>query len=341
MKKNILLFGNYGGQNWGDEAILSGMLAALPLDIFRITVVSANPKQTENSFGVRAVFPPAFGLRSFFRFDSSIKKAIQSADIIIFGGGGLLQNREKKAIFLWTYYVWYSIFFHKKNILFAANSVGPLHGILARLLAKWVLTKVRFFSVRDVASARLLQDLGFPKKKLSLATDAIFLKRKKIFRGKREGTLLAIRGDGAFSLAKIKKIIPFLPQPVRAIAMDNIDTAFAQKMKVSLVHLDDIDDVYNAFASAAIVLTSRLHGALLSLHNETPFVALCAAPKVKHFLRERGLSDLLVSETISSKKLLHTIQTVYEQQSNWRNILSTVRRKEVSLAKHIFPAFLR
>lgn len=344
-KKSLLLFGNYGGQNWGDEAILSGLLSALPQDIFDITVVSRNPKKTKKDFGVHSVFFPAAGIRSFFRglFHPTLlggRQAIQKADIVVFGGGGLFQNREKKAIFLWSYYAFLCFFFHKK-VVFVANSLGPLDGFLAQWLAKKVFLKAKSISVRDMASVFLLKELGIPKQKIVLATDAIFLARKKPAPKRKKGTLLALRGDGNFSVEKIKNTISSFPQPVSAIAMDEIDITFAKKLGVPLLHPQNISELFSVFAKVECIVSSRLHGNLLAIHNETPFLALSAAPKVQNFLEERGLIHLVFPEKITSLQLIKKAKEIFRQKTQWKKILSTVRKTEQKKAKEILPIFLQ
>lgn len=54
----IGIVGNYGNNNNGDEAILSGILQQLlhtfPIQIEDITVFSNNPQQTVNRYGVKS-----------------------------------------------------------------------------------------------------------------------------------------------------------------------------------------------------------------------------------------------------------------------------------------------
>ena len=81
----IVISGYYGSKNAGDEAMLAAMIEVfLSIDKkVHITVVSANPDDTKKRHGVAAV-----GLTDIF----AIVGAIRKADILISGGGSLLQN---------------------------------------------------------------------------------------------------------------------------------------------------------------------------------------------------------------------------------------------------------
>lgn len=56
-KNNIVISGYYGFSNAGDEAMLFAVLRALHYDPkrMRITVISGDPRRTENTFRVHAV----------------------------------------------------------------------------------------------------------------------------------------------------------------------------------------------------------------------------------------------------------------------------------------------
>ena len=106
MRKKILIFGHYGVPNWGDEAILTGILSQIDHSRFSVTVVSTDPAFTEKQHGVKSVLPPPFGVRSFFRLGwVKCLTSISEADYIIFGGGGLWQPMPVKALKLWDWYL--------------------------------------------------------------------------------------------------------------------------------------------------------------------------------------------------------------------------------------------
>ena len=81
----ILISGYYGFNNIGDESILKAVVESLRMDIddVEITVLSQNPTDTAERFSVTAV-----DRRSF----KAIIPAIHNCDLLISGGGSLLQD---------------------------------------------------------------------------------------------------------------------------------------------------------------------------------------------------------------------------------------------------------
>ena len=79
--KKILISGYYGFDNFGDEAILSVLLNHLKGQ--DVTVLSANPEKTGKTYNVNSI-------NSFNT--ELVMKRISNFDVLISGGGSLLQN---------------------------------------------------------------------------------------------------------------------------------------------------------------------------------------------------------------------------------------------------------
>ena len=82
---NIVISGYYGFGNAGDEAMLCAIIDAIRKEEAdaHITVISGNPKETSKKHNINAV-----GTFSAF----GILKAIANSDLVISGGGSLLQD---------------------------------------------------------------------------------------------------------------------------------------------------------------------------------------------------------------------------------------------------------
>ena len=81
----IVVSGYYGSKNGGDEAMLAAMLEVLREEVqdLHVTVISLNPEYTRRRHHVDAV--PRSDILP-------IIKKIRDADLLISGGGSLLQN---------------------------------------------------------------------------------------------------------------------------------------------------------------------------------------------------------------------------------------------------------
>lgn len=343
-QKTILLFGNYGGQNRGDEAILSGFIHLFPKDHFRIVVFSSHPQKTTKDHGVESFPFPPFGFRSLFRPSSySFFRPLRQASIVFFGGGGLFQDREPFAVLLWSYFLFLVRCFAKRNtkVLLVGNSFGPLRFFFSRFLVRKVLRNIRFFSVRDTESKELLQKIAHPNAIIEQATDFAFVLPKPRSLKSRKGTILALRGDGNISPERIQKVFNILPKPVSVIAMDEIDQKFAERLGVPVVNPKNTAELLHVFSQAKCVVTSRLHGGILSLIAETSFLIFSSAPKINSFFSDRNLAELVLSEKASPFIIRKKIKTVLSSSEKWQKEFRRVRKEEHQKKSLLFPLFLQ
>lgn len=144
-KNNIVISGYYGFSNAGDEAMLFAVLRALHYDPkrMRITVISGDPRRTENTFRVHAVS----------RFDGySILKSVYQSDLLISGGGSLLQDVTSwKSMMYYLSIIGMGIFFRKKVFLYS-QGIGPVRYHWGRWILCTVMNHVDAITVRDSES---------------------------------------------------------------------------------------------------------------------------------------------------------------------------------------------
>ena len=108
----IVISGYYGFNNAGDEALLTAILAALRAVEPKadITVISGNPGNTIAKHQVK----------SMYRFAAvRLLRAIGEADLVISGGGSLLQNVTSRRS---LYYYMVIISFNYITILLSIES---------------------------------------------------------------------------------------------------------------------------------------------------------------------------------------------------------------------------
>ncbi len=148
--KHAVICGYYGQSNVGDDALLTTLLPMLP-DGVKPLVLSANPKSTRQQFQV-----PAFPNRSAF----SILKVLNQADYFIWGGGSLMQDVTSFRNPI--YYGGLMALAQQRNLttIAWAQGVGPLRSRFSRWLTRRALMGCAGISVRDQASAELLNEWG-------------------------------------------------------------------------------------------------------------------------------------------------------------------------------------
>lgn len=148
---NVLISGYYGFDNFGDEAILGVLIEKLKELKTNITVLSKNPKKTSLEHKVESVF--SFDLMKAF---SQVKKC----DLLISGGGSLLQDVTSfKSLLYYLFIINAALFLNKKVIIFA-QGIGPIKSKLGRFLTKFALRRCTLVTVRDEKSLFLLRGWG-------------------------------------------------------------------------------------------------------------------------------------------------------------------------------------
>ena len=116
---NILISGYYGFDNIGDESILRTLVSSLREHIpdCSLTVLSHNPASTREKYGVEAVdrMSPV-----------AILRAVKKCDMLISGGGSLLQDvTSSKSLHYYLSIIRCAEFFHKKVFSYSQGS-GPI-----------------------------------------------------------------------------------------------------------------------------------------------------------------------------------------------------------------------
>jgi polysaccharide pyruvyl transferase CsaB len=173
--RSLFITGYYGFGNAGDEAILAAMLGelrALRTDL-EIVVGSGDPEGTRELHGVRAV-----------RRDDlpAVTAAIRESDLVILGGGGLLQDywqvpaetlltSRQGGLPAYLSFPVLAALLSRPAMLYAVG-VGPLATEEGRNLARAACQLCARVTVRDSRSLALLAELGVTAE---LAADPAFL----------------------------------------------------------------------------------------------------------------------------------------------------------------------
>lgn len=144
----VAVSGYYGFNNFGDEAILSVIINKLKFLNADITVFSSNPKFTKKTYGVKSV--------KTFDIPKVVMTLLKS-DILISGGGSLLQDVTSiKSLLYYSLVIMTALIFRKKVIIFA-QGIGPVNRKFAQVLVKNLLSSCKYVSVRDENSLNLLK----------------------------------------------------------------------------------------------------------------------------------------------------------------------------------------
>ena len=152
--------GYIGFDNFGDEAIAKVLTTHLKsIGAEKITVLSSNPVKTASLYDVYS--------ENFLKFI----KPILETDVLISGGGSLLQDiTSLKSLIYYLAVIVTALVFNKKVIIFA-QGFTPFRTKFGKILTKFVLKHCHKIYVRDQESQKLLQTLNIDSE---LITDPVF-----------------------------------------------------------------------------------------------------------------------------------------------------------------------
>lgn len=319
-KKRIVICGNYGATNLGDEALLEGILHLVRRSVPNpsITVLSVNPDETADVHSVESARLMPAGFRSWWNGirDGGTRKTmevVRKADLFILGGGGLFTDEKLRAVFIWTLQAWAA----KRRgvpIFCLGQSVGPLRTWLGRWLTRKVFGWAEVVTVRDRDSALLLERLGIGDVKV-LADPAFALDSSSPLNLDREDyVVLSVRpwitGDSEVLHKRLAKFVDWLWQKhaLRTVlvpfqvSFDNDVEALQQ----ILAHVEgdshpelfdysaDYHQVFELMARSQALIGMRLHSLIFSSLTHTPFVGLSYSAKVRQFSRQIGMEEFIL-----------------------------------------------
>ena len=176
--KSILISGYYGFGNTGDEAILAAIIHQLRQRIpdCHLTVISGNPEWTNRDHAdVEAI--------SWLDL-TQIISAIEAADLVLCGGGGLFHDywgvnpdtmlrAEHRGISFYAEAPFLAALLGKPTMMYGVG-VGPLYSDEARQIVKCVFNLAHVITVRDAESKKLLEAIGVESNRIEVTTDPAF-----------------------------------------------------------------------------------------------------------------------------------------------------------------------
>ncbi len=320
----ILICGNYGAGNFGDELILKGLLKTVKeLHPEEIIVTSGNPRETATGHDVTAIhFFPSSILslcKSILtlRFFKSIYYLLMS-DLILFGGGCLFNEKEPASIIIWyRQFQWFRVF--RKKVIIVGQSFGKFENQDAVSNIKEVIKYSEKIFVRDKFSKKMLS--SFTASDIEVLLDpALWLDEGDFPVRVEEASqteypyiLLTIRKWSDMDMDNLQKKITLLAKycfekyqlPSRILILQKGiygDEEISRELYRKIESYGDtpprdwitIEELASFYRNAAMVLSMRLHGGLLGLILGKPTLFINYDDKVGNLLTDLGLQDMLI-----------------------------------------------
>lgn len=302
--KEICLVGYYGFGNIGDDAILISALNEYTkaYDIYVRVLANKDPyleRMLKN-------FELDSKVVIYDRWKSrDINDAIYYSDALVFGGGGIFQDKTSLKSFLYYFYLALLAKMYKKPIIIERNSIGPLNSKISKFLFNFVLQWAEKVSVRDNDSLNFLNQF-YPKFsiKYSLKQDFVLSDiSSDIFKRSLLTEKIEVgKYDVLFILRNFSRIQEF------ANLIKELNEKY--KVKVIVFQENDVDDlkvyfsdieypgkgeIYKTLAiiqSSSLVISNRLHGLIFSYLRNVECIGISVDPKIEGFCKDYNIEFL-------------------------------------------------
>ena len=309
----ILISGYYGFNNIGDESILRAVIDNLHdrLENIEITVLSQDPVSTSEKYGVKSVNRKSI---------KSIIHAVRHCDLLISGGGSLLQDvTSKKSILYYLVIMWMAQFF-RKNIFIYSQGIGPINSAINRKLTARTLAHVSRIVVRDEASKEFLGEIGLNRDQITVTADPVLrIKPVPLDIGEK------ILSKEGIEISRDKLIVGF------AIRERKLDSEFIDELCIAVTRLveehdaqivlipfhysEDVtvieemerrlgnkvfsikhkyltNEMLSIIGNMDVLIGVRLHALIHAAIMDVPMIAVSYDPKINSFMRSIGMKAM-------------------------------------------------
>lgn len=305
--KKIVLSGYYGFGNFGDEAILSAITRGLNANIPNLEIsVLSNSKSVYLS--------KEFNIKCIPRMSPfAIIKAMLSADLIISGGGGLIQDSSGVGTIAYYLGIVKLAKLLGKKVMFYAQGLGPVNTDKGKKLTASIADKVDLITVRDEDSKQLFRSLGVKRPPILVTADPVIslegVSPEPVFSNEALGEKSGF--DFAISVRSWNSSFDFLSEI--AMAGDRIcedlnarvilipfqksqDLSVCEKLaslmknKPAIIKGDYTpEEMIGFIGKMDFILAMRLHALIFASSSLVPMAGIVYDPKVEAFSKSIGI----------------------------------------------------
>lgn len=341
----LLIAGYHGYGNCGDEATLLAMTAnikEMAKDV-EITAISINPELTKSEYDINSV-------QRFNMFE--LLGAIIKSDIILSGGGTLIQNGTSTRSLMYYLGIIKAAKLFKKRVMLYSNGIGPVTGKFNRFLVKLVVNNVDLITLREEYSEKDLRSMGISKPNIYVTADAAFTIRSISDDKARELLIkeripldndiigISVRswnksadGEGYIEslaracdeMAKEGKTILLIPmQYPKDIEISRKLMALMHEEAYILKKEYNPAEIVGIIGQLKLVVSMRLHTLLFSAVKNVPMLGIVYDPKVEYYLdvlKMPKAGDITV-ESLDSNSIVSQMRGILYDVEKYKNILA-------------------
>lgn len=299
-----IVSGYIGFDNFGDEAIAKVLTDRLKKSgAEKITLISSNPQKTAQIHQVASC-----KMLDFW-------KSLCDADVLISGGGSLLQDvTSVKSLIYYLGVIYSALILHKRVEIFA-QGIGPINSKAGQILTRFALSNADKISVRDKKSQELLKKWGIESE---LVKDPI-LELELPHKNKTGVVGIQLRNyptvtDKFLSRLAEEVIKNFADKKIQIISLqDSVDLDICEKFarilkingrenNVEVVSGLSINDVFECISNLEYLVAMRFHANVVGMKSGVKTLAIDYDIKVKKLADEYKLPIIELNQQDMSKE---------------------------------------
>lgn len=293
--RKILVSGYIGFNNFGDEAIFYALSSRFKSLGYEVSALCTNCDEVQKKYQVKTYH---------LKKPLEILKAISTCEILISGGGSLLQNKTSNfSLFYYLFIILLAKLLGKKVIIFA-QGIEPILGKFPEFITKTILKLVDFITVRDENSKRLLKSW---KIESTLVSDPAYslVQNRQIHNFKNDLIVQLRKFKGmdekliknlAFSIAKKYtgkvSVFSFQDELDEKICFDFIEELKKYNINANYISNKSVEETIQIINEAQFIISTRLHGLIIATPLKTKAFALCYDEKIKTLVNELNLDSI-------------------------------------------------
>ena len=328
MTRKIVISGYYGFGNAGDEAVLAGIL-----ETFRrtgvegvVTVLSGDPPETTRLHTVRAVGRNAL---------AQVFSAIRSADLVISGGGSLLQDvTSSRSLIYYLSVLRFAQWLGKKTAVYC-QGIGPLTKPRSRKAVARTLRKCDLITVRDEDSRSLLQSIGVDNP-IEVCADPSFIVEPERDRAQDVLREQGVTPGGFIGLAprpwrqapeQVNKFVAGCLAAARELDVPAVVIPMQETEDLAVAHIMKLPVLGNSgdprlakglISHCGLLVGMRLHALMFAAATGTALLPVVYDPKVRAFA-ESCESPHLEIESLTAESTFEAICTAWREREAMAN----------------------
>jgi len=352
-RHRVLMSGYYGFSNAGDDAILQSIhdnLAAASSEI-SVTVLSHDPEQTTRRYGLNAL--PTFHPLKLWR-------AVGACDVLLSGGGSLLQDRTSTRSLLYYLAVIRMALLRGKKVMLYANGIGPVTRPANRRRVRRAVERADLVTLRDHSSARELREMGVAREDLHVTADPVFtmdwapeervdaiLEKARLPQGQPFAVVSVRewRGMGEGFPRKLAELCCHLYEKhglmsVFVLMQPEHDRELSLQVQNSLsipsLLLEGSftpPELMGVIARSRLCVAMRLHTLIFAARVAVPLVGLVYDPKVASYLKELDMPSAGDVSAFSAERAKSQVDALMEHYDERRARLAQRSRELTQAAR--------